>query len=109
MATFTPEETRRYRRHFVLEHVGAAGQARLQAATLVAEDELEALYLAAAGVGTLRVPTATIAQRVRAQNPLVTVTVDETIALPDRGALGAAHAALAKLRELLRDESTPTA
>ena len=75
MGSFTSEETHRYRRHFVLEHVGAAGQSRLQSASLVAEDELEALYLAAAGVGTIVVPTEEIAQSARALNPLVRVEV----------------------------------
>lgn len=97
--------TVRYRRHFVLEHVGPDGQARFAAASLVADDEIEALYLAAAGIGTLVVPSATIADRVRAQNPHVAVRIEPS-ALPDRGALGAAHAALCKLKRLLRDEAS---
>lgn len=96
--------TVRYRRHFVLEHVGADGQARFLAATLHADDEIEALYLAAAGIGTLVVPSAAIADRVRAQNPSIVVRI-QPCALPDRGALGAAHAALCKLKRLLRDEA----
>lgn len=94
----------RYRRHFVLEHVGPDGQARFAAATLQADDEIEALYLGAAGIGTIIVPSAVIADRVRAQNPSITVEV-RPAALPDRGCLASAHAALCKLKRLLRDEA----
>ena len=91
----------RYRRHFVLPHVCLAGQERLAGAEIVAEDELCALYLGAAGVGCVVVPTVIIAERVRAQNPTILVRVDTSVVPLGRTALQSAHAALAKLRQLL--------
>ena len=58
---FSDEEIRRYARQMVLREVGGVGQELLRAATATARSELEALYLAAAGVGTVFVPTAAIA------------------------------------------------
>ena len=57
---FSPEEVERYARHLVLSEVGGPGQQRLKAATVVivgagGVGSPAALYLAAAGVGTLRI------------------------------------------------------
>jgi molybdopterin/thiamine biosynthesis adenylyltransferase len=71
MARFSDEEVRRYSRQLVLADVGGVGQERLRAATLAADSEIEALYLAAAGVGTLLVPSSAIAEAVRSLNPHV--------------------------------------
>ena len=75
MARFSDEEIRRYARQIVLPEVGGVGQARLRAASAVCESELEALYLAAAGVGRLTVPSSEIAFAVKELNPLVEVQV----------------------------------
>ena len=72
---FSEEEIRRYSRQIVLAEVGGVGQRQLRAATVTAASELEALYLAAAGVGTVIVPTESIAEAARALNPLVRVEV----------------------------------
>ena len=72
---FSDEEIRRYSRQIVLPEVGGAGQEKLRAATVTAASEVEALYLAAAGVGTIIVPTDAIAEAARALNPLVRVEV----------------------------------
>ncbi|WP_298161339.1 molybdopterin-synthase adenylyltransferase MoeB [Brevundimonas sp.] len=57
---FSPEEVERYARHLVLSEVGGPGQQKLKAATVVivgagGVGSPAALYLAAAGVGTLRI------------------------------------------------------
>ena len=80
MARFSDEEMRRYSRQIVLPEVGGTGQEQLRATTATATSETAALYLAAAGVGTIRVPQAAWADAARALNPLVTVLVDATIA-----------------------------
>ena len=72
---FSDEEIRRYSRQIVLPEVGGAGQEKLRAATVTAASEVEALYLAAACVGTIIVPTESIADAARALNPLVRVEV----------------------------------
>ena len=106
--SLTPAEMRRYGRHLVLPHVGPVGQARLKAARvlLVGAGGLgspAALYLAAAGVGTLgvvdfdRVDASNLqrqvlyanddvgrpkveaaAERLRALNPLVGIETHES-------------------------------
>jgi hypothetical protein len=93
MIRFTDEEVRRYARQLVLPEVGGVGQERLRAATLAAESETEALYLAAAGVGTIYAPTEAIAAAARALNPLSDLRVDGALAAaPDDVEAGAARA-----------------
>ena len=58
--SFSPDEVERYARHLVLSELGGPGQQRLKAATVVivgagGVGSPAALYLAAAGVGTLRI------------------------------------------------------
>ena len=96
---FTDEEMRRYSRQMIVREVGGLGQARLRRGSATARGELEALYLAGAGVGTVTVPSEAIAEAARAVNPLVEVRVqpgpvDDS---PESGA----RRALATLKELL--------
>jgi hypothetical protein len=70
--------TNRYTRQVRLSEVGVAGQARLGAARASAlgegaEARTAALYLAGAGIGTVTVSSADIADAVRAFNPEVEV------------------------------------
>ena len=58
--SFSQDEVERYARHLVLAEIGGPGQQRLKAATVVivgagGVGSPAALYLAAAGVGTLRI------------------------------------------------------
>lgn len=58
--SFSPDEVERYARHLVLAEVGGPGQQRLKAATVLivgagGVGSPAALYLAAAGVGMLRI------------------------------------------------------
>jgi molybdopterin/thiamine biosynthesis adenylyltransferase len=58
--SFSPDEVERYARHLVLAEVGGPGQQRLKAATVLVVGaggvgSPAALYLAAAGIGTLRI------------------------------------------------------
>ena len=100
MARFSDEELRRYGRQMVLPEIGGIGQARLRAAGAVARDEVEALYLAGAGIGHLTVPSEAIAQSVKSLNPLVRTEVRPG---PADGADIATQSlrALATLREVL--------
>ena len=100
---FDDEEVRRYARQMILPEVGGIGQARLRAASATAESELEALYLAGAGVGTIYVADEDIADAVKALNPLVDAVVDPKRVAPPpvHAAQEAAERALATLKELL--------
>lgn len=100
MARFTDEEIRRYARQIVLPEVGGLGQERLRKARAAASCELEALYLAGAGIGHLSVPSVEIADAARALNPLLTIEVD---ARPIEAVTPviAAERALATLKEAL--------
>ncbi len=107
-AGLTPEELRRYARHLSLPHVGVEGQRRLKAGRVVVVGvgglgSPAALYLAAAGVGTIglvdadvvefsnlqrqvlhgtsavgRPKLASAAERLRDTNPEVTLVLHET-------------------------------
>jgi adenylyltransferase/sulfurtransferase len=78
---FSDEEIRRYARQIVLPEVGGVGQEKLGQATITAASEVEALYLAAAGVGTIVVPSPEIADAVRALNPLCRVEIGNLAAV----------------------------
>lgn len=103
MSALTPAELSRYSRHLLLQEIGQAGQERLKASRVLVIGagglgSPAALYLAAAGVGTLGIAdfdtvaphnlqrqllhtdasvgqpkTASAAARLRAANPLITV------------------------------------
>ena len=90
MGRFSDNEIRRYSRQIVLPEVGGVGQERLRAVTVTAASEVEALYLAAAGVGTLVVPSPAWAEAARALNPLVHVSVDAGAAVIGDGDVEAA-------------------
>ncbi len=72
---FSDEEIRRYARQIVLPELGGHGQEALRTATVTAASEVEALYLAGAGVGRLIVPSEQVAAAARALNPLVHVEI----------------------------------
>ena len=101
MARFSDEEVRRYSRQIVLPEVGGTGQEQLRAATIAATTETAALYLAAAGVGTIRVASPDWADAARALNPLVTVLVDESVATEAEGVEAGALAAWRAIKEAL--------
>ncbi len=102
MGRFSDNEIRRYSRQIVLPEVGGVGQERLRAVTATATSEVEALYLAAAGVGTLVVPSAAWAEAARALNPLVHVAVDaDAPAVNDDGVEAAAVRAWRTIKEAL--------
>jgi adenylyltransferase/sulfurtransferase len=102
MGRFSDNEIRRYSRQIVLPEVGGVGQERLRAVTVTAASEVEALYLAAAGVGALVVPSADWAEAARALNPLVHVSVDPTAQTgTDDGVEAAAARAWRTIKEAL--------
>lgn len=98
---FSDDEIRRYSRQIVLAEVGGVGQRKLRAATRAAASEVEALYLAAAGVGTIVVPTPAIADAARALNPLVRVEVGNVAADEDASVEQAALFAWRAIKETL--------
>ena len=102
MARFSDEEVRRYSRQLVLAEVGGVGQEQLRAASATAASEVEALYLAAAGIGRLRVPSAGQADAARALNPLIAVEVDGALAVGDDDVEAAALRAWRTIRSVLR-------
>ena len=101
MARFSDEEVRRYSRQMVLPELGGVGQERLRATRAAAASEVEALYLAAAGVGTLVVPSEEVAAAARALNPLVTVEVQASAASGAFSVEAATLSAWRKLKEAL--------
>ena len=110
MERFTDEEVRRYGRQMVLAEWGGVGQERVRAARVVASDEVEALYLAGAGVGTLIVPSAEIAASVRALNPLLTVEISGAPAESSvEESCGRALETLKQILGLSRDTAPPSA
>jgi adenylyltransferase/sulfurtransferase len=75
VTAFTIDQVRRYSRHVLLPDVGGVGQARLLAATVVvdgsgAAGRLAAMFLVAAGVGTVIVDGALDAPVREARFPL---------------------------------------
>jgi hypothetical protein len=100
MMRFSDEEIRRYARQMVMPEIGGTGQERLRGARVRAQGEVEALYLAAAGVGVLYVPTEAIADAARGLNPLVEVQVIAGTHQNDDVESQSMHA-LATLKEIL--------
>lgn len=81
MADFTPDEMRRYGRHLVIPQVGPEGQARLRDARvlLVGAGGLGsplAVYLAAAGVGTLGIVDFDVVDESNLQRQILHATAD---------------------------------
>jgi adenylyltransferase/sulfurtransferase len=101
MTRFSEEEVRRYARQMVLPEVGGVGQERLRAASAHARSEAEALYLAAAGVGSLTVESVGIAEAARALNPLVEVRVANPSTHGDADVVAGALRAVDTLRQVL--------
>jgi molybdopterin/thiamine biosynthesis adenylyltransferase len=96
MARFTDEEIKRYSRQLVLADVGGVGQERLRAATAHAGSEIEALYLAAAGIGTIYAPSSVIAEAIRSLNP----NVETRVAAAPVAEIAVEDAALSALRTI---------
>jgi adenylyltransferase/sulfurtransferase len=97
------DEIRRYARQILLPQVGGLGQERLKSSHASADDLVEALYLAGAGVGHLTVNDGEVADAVRALNPLVAVTIEPRAPGAPEGVpvATAAERALARIRQLL--------
>lgn len=109
MNALREDQIHRYARHVLLREVGGAGQLRLLGSRVLvggaAGAEAALVYLAAAGVGAIHVVDGRHAERLRALNPDVQVTVgapssmegeawDLILALgDDEGALAASDAA----------------
>ena len=79
--TFSPDEVERYARHLVLSELGGPGQQRLKAATVAiigagGVGSPAALYLAAAGVGTIRLIDADTVSLSNLQRQVLFDTVD---------------------------------
>jgi hypothetical protein len=77
----------RHDRQARLASVGAVGQERIAAATVVVQSaglagEVAALYLAAAGVGGLRVRERTLAEAASSMDPSVRVAIDDAHPAP---------------------------
>lgn len=97
MSTFTPEERERYARHILLKEIGGAGQQRLKQArvALIGVGGLgapAALYLAAAGVGHLRLIDDDVVSLSNLQRQILYTSADVGAAKTER-----ARAALAAL------------
>lgn len=93
MTAFTDDQVRRYSRHVLLPDVGGTGQSRLLAASVVvdgggAAGRLAAMFLVAAGIGTVVVDGALDAPVRAARFPLVPGDTGRTLAEALARALG---------------------
>lgn len=79
MTALREDQIHRYARHVLLREIGGVGQLRLLGARVLvggaAGAEAALVYLAAAGVGALHIVDGVHAERLRALNPDVLVTV----------------------------------
>jgi len=93
MTAFTSDQVRRYSRHVLLPDVGGIGQSRLLASSVVvdgsgAAGRLAAMFLVAAGVGTVFVDGALDAPVRDARFPLVRGDTGRMLAEALAGVLG---------------------
>jgi molybdopterin/thiamine biosynthesis adenylyltransferase len=107
MARFAPDQLDRYKRHLLLDGVGAKGQQKLLDARvlLIGAGGLgspAALYLAAAGVGTLRIAEFDVVDASNLQRQVLYTTAD--VGSPK---IDAASARLRALNPDLRVEPCP--